>query len=102
MSTGPHPNCSAAPEPNRWWLRLYVIDRSPRCVVAYRNITRICREHVNGKCKIEVVDLLEEPEMARKDQIIAVPTLVKLTPEPHKLIVGDFSKTELVLRGLGV
>ncbi len=102
MSTRAHPEYGAAPEPNEWRLRLYVTDWTPRCVTAFKNITRICREHVNEKCNIEVVDLLEKPEMARKDQIIAVPTLVKLTPEPQNLIVGDFSRTERVLKGLGV
>ena len=102
MSTKAHPDYGAAPDPNEWRLRLYVTDWTPRCVSAYRNLTRICHDHVAEKCNIEVIDLLEKPEMARKDQIIAVPTLVKLTPEPHKLIVGDFSKTEQVLKGLGV
>ncbi len=102
MSTKAHPDYAAAPTPEEWRLRLYVTDWSPRCVAAYRNIKRICQEHVGDKCDIEVVDLLEQPKLARQDQIVAVPTLVKTHPEPRKVLVGDFSNEERVLKALAV
>jgi circadian clock protein KaiB len=102
MSTGAHPDYAAAPEPEEWKMRLYVTDWTPRCVAAFRNITKICEDRVNNRCNIEVVDLQEKPELARRDQIIAVPTLVKMDPEPKKVLVGDFSNVEKVLRALGV
>ncbi len=85
-----------------WKLRLFVTNWTPRCVVAYRNLKKICQEHIEGKCEIEVVDLLENPDVARKEQIVAVPTLLKMTPKPQRVLVGDFSKTEQVLKGLDV
>ena len=102
MSTKAHPEYNHAPTPKEWKLRLYVTDWNPRCVQAYRNIKKICQEYVGDKCNIEVVDLLEEPEVARRDQIVAVPTLVKMTPKPERIMVGDFSKVEQVLKGLDV
>ncbi len=102
MSTKAHPDYGSAPAPNEWQLRLYVTDWTPRCVAAYRNLTRICHDHISDKCNIEVVDLLEKPELAREDQIVAVPTLIKKGPKPERVLVGDFSKTERVLRGLDI
>ena len=85
-----------------WKLELYVTDWSPRCVVAYRNLARICREHISDKCKIEVVDILENPEAAKENQIVVVPTLLKYAPEPRRVLIGDFTSTEKVLKGLDV
>ncbi len=102
MSTAAHPDYGSAPVPEEWKLRLYVTDWTPRCVQAFKNLTRICQDHVGNKCNIEVVDLLEKPELARRDQILAVPTLVKMTPEPQKLLVGDLSNVDRVLKGLNV
>jgi len=88
-------------EPAREWkLRLYVTNQTPRCVVAYRNLRKICKEHIQEKCDIEVIDILENPEIARQEQIVAVPTLMKLSPKPERLLVGDFSKVERVIKGL--
>jgi len=102
MSTQAHPDYAAAPTPEEWKLRLYVTDWTPRCVAAYRNLMKICQEHVGDKCNIEVVDLLEQPEAARRDQIVAVPTLVKVSPRPSRVLVGDFTKLERVLKGLDI
>ncbi len=102
MSTKAHPDYAAAPTPDEWKLRLYVTDWSPRCVAAYRNLQRICQEAVGDTCRIEVVDLLERPEVARQDQIVAVPTLVKMSPEPKRVLVGDFTRLEQVLKGLDI
>jgi circadian clock protein KaiB len=91
-----------APAPDReWWeLRLYVAGQTPRSVEALANLKRICEEHLQGRYRIEVVDLLVNPALARGDQILAVPTLVRQLPPPVKKIIGDFSNIERVLVGL--
>jgi circadian clock protein KaiB len=81
-------------------LRLYVAGQTPKCVHAYTNLKRICEEHLANRYQIEMVDLLENPQLARGDQILAVPTLVRRLPEPMKKIIGDLSNTERVLVGL--
>jgi circadian clock protein KaiB len=83
-----------------WNLRLYVAGQTPKCVAAIRNLNRFCEEHLAGKYRIEVVDLLENPRLARDDQILAIPTLVRKLPEPLRKIIGDLSNTERVLVGL--
>ena len=81
-------------------LRLYVAGQTPKCIRAFSNLKRICEEHLIGRYHIEMVDLLENPQLARGDQILAVPTLVRRLPEPIKKIIGDLSNTERVLVGL--
>jgi circadian clock protein KaiB len=81
-------------------LRLYVAGQTPKSVLAFKNLKQICEEHLQGRYEIEVVDLLENPQLARGDQILAVPTLVRRLPEPIKKIIGDLSNTERVLVGL--
>jgi circadian clock protein KaiB len=81
-------------------LRLYVAGQTPRSMTAFANLKVICEEHLAGRYKIEVVDLLENPTLARGDQILAVPTLVRKLPEPVRKIIGDLSNTERVLIGL--
>ena len=83
-----------------WELRLYVAGMTGRAVTALENLRRICEEHLAGEYAIEVIDLLVEPRLARGDQIIAVPTLVRKLPEPVRKIIGDLSNTERVLVGL--
>ncbi len=83
-----------------WELRLYVAGLTPRCIAAFANLKRICEEHLAGKYQIEVVDLLENPKLARGDQILAIPTLVRKLPQPMRKIIGDLSNTERVLVGL--
>ncbi len=85
-----------------WKLCLYVIDTTPISRYAYRNIKKICREHLKDNCKIEVIDVQANPEIAREEQIVATPTLVKESPAPRRMLVGDFSKEESVLRALDV
>jgi circadian clock protein KaiB len=87
-------------EPDRWRLRLYVAGKTPKALTAFANLKRICEEHLAGRYEIEVVDLLEQPQLARGDEIIAVPTLVRHLPEPIMKIIGDLSDTERVLVGL--
>lgn len=83
-----------------WELRLYVAGQTPRSVEAFSTLKRICEEHLQGRYRIEVIDLLLNPTLARGDQILAVPTLVRQLPPPVKKIIGDFSNTERVLVGL--
>ncbi|MGO9599454.1 MAG: circadian clock KaiB family protein [Isosphaeraceae bacterium] len=83
-----------------WLLRLYVAGRSPKCVAALANLKRFCEEHMAGQYDIEVVDLLENPRLAKDDQIIAIPTLVRKLPEPLRKIIGDLSNSERMLVGL--
>jgi circadian clock protein KaiB len=86
----------------KWTLRLYVAGQTPKSVTAFANLKKICEEHLQGEYTIEIVDLLERPQLAEGDQIIAVPTLVRKLPEPVKKIIGDLSNTERVLVGLDI
>ena len=81
-------------------LRLYVAGQTPKSVLAFTNLKQICNQHLLGRYQIEIIDLLENPQLARGDQILAVPTLVRRLPEPIKKIIGDLSNTERVLVGL--
>jgi circadian clock protein KaiB len=81
-------------------LRLYVAGQTPRSLAAFSNLRKICETHLAGRYEIEVIDLLEHPQLARGDEIIAVPTLVRKLPEPIKKLIGDLSDTERVLVGL--
>jgi circadian clock protein KaiB len=81
-------------------LRLYVAGQTPKSVRAFTNLKQICGEHLQGRYEIEIIDLLENPQLASGDQILAVPTLVRRLPEPIKKIIGDLSNTERVLVGL--
>ncbi len=83
-----------------WILRLYVAGQSPKCLLAFANLKRICETQLNGKYKIEVIDLLENPQLSKDDQILAIPTLVRKLPVPVRKIIGDLSNTERVLVGL--
>ena len=83
-----------------WQLRLYVAGQTPKSLAAFANLKKICEEHVAGKYRIEIIDLLENPTLAKGDQIIAIPTLVRNLPEPVRKIIGDLSNTERVLVGL--
>ncbi|MDA8201598.1 MAG: circadian clock protein KaiB [Chloroflexi bacterium] len=83
-----------------WDLRLYVTGRSPKCLRAVANLRQVCEEHLAGRYRIEVVDLLENPRLAADDQIFAVPTLVRRLPPPIRKIVGDLSDEDRVLVGL--
>jgi circadian clock protein KaiB len=83
-----------------WALRLYVAGQSPKSVAAFANLKKLCEEHLAGHYTIEVVDLMEHPQLAAGDQIVAIPTLVRKLPEPLRKIVGDLSNTERALVGL--
>lgn len=83
-----------------WELRLYTAGQSSKSVAAFANLKKICEEHLPGRYSIEVIDLLESPQLAKGDEIVAIPTLVRRLPEPIRKIVGDLSNTEKTLVGL--
>ena len=83
-----------------WVLRLYIAGQTPKSVTAFSNLKKLCEEHLPGRYKIEVIDLLVNPQLAAGDQIVAIPTLVRKLPEPLRRIVGDLSNTERTLVGL--
>jgi circadian clock protein KaiB len=83
-------------------LRLYVAGQTPKSIRAFANLKVVCDKHLNGRYQIEVIDLLEHPEMARGDQIVAIPTLVVKLPQPVRKIIGDLSDTDRVLVGLAL
>jgi circadian clock protein KaiB len=85
-----------------WWLKLYVAGQTPRSLLAFQNLKRICDEHLKGEYEIEVVDLLKNPQLAKGDQIVAIPTLVRNLPPPVKKIIGDLSNFDRVLVGLDI
>ncbi len=87
-------------ESDRFELRLYVAGQTPKSIAAFNNLKKICEEHLAGKYSIEIIDLLKNPQLARGDQILAIPTLVRKLPQPLRKIIGDLSNTERVLVGL--
>lgn len=86
----------------RWELRLYVAGKTQKSVTAFKNLKKYCEEHLKGLYSIEVIDLLENPQLAEGDQILAIPTLVRKFPEPIRKIIGDLSNKERVLVGLDI
>jgi circadian clock protein KaiB len=83
-----------------WELRLYIAGKTPKSVAALDNLKKLCEEYMSGRYKVEVIDLLQQPQLAAGDQIVAIPTLVRKLPEPLRKIVGDLSNTERTLVGL--
>jgi circadian clock protein KaiB len=99
-----HQEAQAEPEPensdDRWILKLYVAGQTERSMAALENLKSICENHLDGRYTIEIVDLAQNPKLARTDQIVAVPTLVRKLPEPMRKIIGDLSNKERVIVGL--
>lgn len=89
-------------KPVTWLLKLYVAGQTPRSLAAFSNLKSICDTHLSGNYSIEVIDLLENPQLAEGDQIIAIPTLIRKLPEPVRRLIGDLSNTERVLVGLNI
>lgn len=102
MSNAENNEIEPVTDENKWMLRLYVAGQTPKSITAYANLKKICEEHLQGSYQIEVIDLLVNPTLAKDDQILALPTLVRKLPEPIKKIIGDLSNTERVLVGLDV
>lgn len=84
----------------KWELRLYVAGQTSKSLAAFANLKKLCEEHIPGQYHIEIIDLLKNPKLAKGDQILALPTLVRKLPEPIRKIIGDLSDTERVLIGL--
>jgi len=84
----------------QWELKLYVAGQTAKSLLAFANLKRICEEHLEGQYDIEVIDLLKHPQLAKGDQILALPTLVRRLPEPVRKIIGDLSNADRVLVGL--
>lgn len=102
MATKATPNKKPADKPEMWHLRLYVAGQTPKSIAAFANLKKICEEHLKGQYTIEVIDLMENPKLAKGDQILAIPTLVRKLPPPLRKIIGDLSNTERVLVGLNM
>ncbi|MEA5627087.1 circadian clock KaiB family protein [Nostoc sp. UHCC 0251] len=89
-----------SPGSDKWQLRLYVAGQTPKSVSAFANLKKLCEEYLNGQYQIEVIDLLKNPDLAKQDHILAIPTLVRKLPQPIRQIIGDLSNQEKVLLGL--
>jgi circadian clock protein KaiB len=99
LGAGIEPDSEATPD-GHYNLRLYVAGQTPKSITALANLKTICEQYLKGRYRIEVIDLLENPQLAAGDQILAVPTLVRQLPEPLKRIIGNLSDTDRVLVGL--
>ena len=94
---------TAAPmEQGGYNLRLYVAGQTPKSLAALANLKKLCETHLPGRYTIEVIDLMKDPALAQRDQIVAIPTLIRQLPEPLKRIIGDLSNAEKVLVGLDI
>jgi len=97
------PAAGARSRPGKvWQLRLYVAGQTPKSLTALSNLKKICETHLNGCYRIEVIDLVEQPERSNRDRILAIPTLVRKLPQPVRKFIGDLSDTERVLVGLNL
>ena len=83
-----------------WQLRLYVTDSTPKSLTAFSNLKKFCESHLKGRYRITVIDLVKQPHLAKGDQILAIPTVVRRLPQPVRTIIGNLSDTERVLVGL--
>lgn len=90
---------SSAPDYN---LRLYVAGQTPKSVAAIANLKRLCERHLAGRYNVQVIDLMKDPALAQRDQIVAIPTLIRQLPEPVKRVIGDLSNSDRVLVGLDI
>ena len=95
------PDVSNHEDDQAWWyLRLYIAGKSPRSMKALANLKRLCEDHLAGHYEIEIIDLVERPSLARADDILAIPTLLRRLPTPERRVIGDLSDTQRVLAGL--
>jgi circadian clock protein KaiB len=99
-AANPPDQAASADEPGQWRLRLYVAGQSPKSLRAYANLIRMCDEHLVARYDVEIVDLVENPELAAGDEIVAIPTLVRRLPAPMRKLIGDLSDSDRVLVGL--
>ncbi len=92
----------AVKAPKKYLLRLYVAGQTPKSIAAFTNLKHLCETYLPGRYDIEVIDLLRNPQLAKGDQILAIPTLVRKVPEPVKRIIGDLSNSERILVGFDI
>ena len=100
MSTRKNGSAQNPGNADKWELRLYTAGQTPKSLAAIKNLKKVCEEHLAGRYEIEVIDLLKNPRLAKDDQIVAIPTLVRKLPDPVRKIIGDLSDTERALVGL--
>lgn len=99
--TADKPRAKPRTRPGKLWqLRLYVMDKTPKSVTAFSNLKKVCETHLKGRYRITVIDLLKHPQLAKGDQILAIPTVVRRLPKPVRTIIGTLSETERMLVGL--
>ena len=98
--TAKRPAAPKRPSAKLWQLRLYVMDQTAKSLTAFANLKQICETHLKGRYRITVIDLLRQPQLAKGDQILAIPTVVRKLPSPVRTIIGNLSDTERVLVGL--
>ena len=91
-----------ATQQDKYVLKLYITGMTPNCMRAVENIKSICEKHLKGRYELEIIDMYQEPELAKEDQILAAPTLVKKSPAPLKKLIGDMSDTKKVLNALDI
>jgi circadian clock protein KaiB len=96
------PQATSGPTNDTLELRLYVAGQTPKSLIALKNLKKICEEHLQGRYRLHVIDLVKTPQLAQDDQILAIPTLVRNLPHPIRKIIGDLSDTQRVLVGLDV
>lgn len=102
MTAHDAPRVDGAYDGEFWDLRLYIAGQSPRSLAALNNLTALCEQYLAGRYAIEVLDLVEHPSLARRDDILAIPTLVRNLPTPLRKFIGDLSDSERLMTGLGV
>ncbi|MEN6294075.1 MAG: circadian clock KaiB family protein [Methanobacterium sp.] len=102
MKDNSNSNEKSEEDPEFWELRLYVAGQTPKSIEAFNNLKKIAETHLEGRYRIEIIDLMENPELAKGDQILAIPTLVRKLPEPVKKIIGTLTNEEKVLVGLDI
>jgi circadian clock protein KaiB len=102
IASAPAENVELDADGRRWDLRLYIAGQTPRSKAAYDNLRTLCERHIPGRYRIELIDLLKDPSMARADQILAIPTLIRKLPDPVKRIIGDLSDAERAMVALEI
>jgi circadian clock protein KaiB len=100
MKTGKLSKRRKEKKPKIWNLKLYVMDRTPKSVAAFTNLTKVCHERLEDKCRVTVIDIKKNPLLAKESEIVVIPTLVKTFPLPMRRVIGDLSNTDRVLAGL--
>ncbi|WP_426102153.1 circadian clock KaiB family protein [Massilia sp. TSP1-1-2] len=95
-------DAASVPDADQWTLRLYVAGRGPRSLRAVANIHKICADRLDGRYRLEVIDLYQQPQLAQGEQIVALPSLIKRLPQPLQMIIGDMSNADHIVLGLGL